>query len=305
MSARPQPVVRVVDADDPRVAEFRDIRERDLVGRRGRFIAEGRVVLAMLARSRRFEAEKILVLDGWLEGLADVLAQFDAATPVYSCDRAVIDRIAGFPMHRSVLAAGRARHPETVKSLLAGCGKTALALVCSGISNHDNLGGLFRNAAAFGADFVCLDGQCCDPLYRKAIRVSVGTALTMPYAQIGAIEDAVSALDQAKFDVLALSPGGETTVQAFRPGNRTALLVGTRVRGFPRRCCSGCRRYASRRSRRSTASINRMAAGIALHAVGHRDEADLRRALSVPVRIGRARPGSCGRGERTGRRRSC
>ncbi len=267
MSGPPQSVVRIVDADDPRVAEFRDIRERDLVGRRGRFIAEGRVVLNMLAGSTRFAAEKILVLDSRLEGLADVLCRFDADTPVYVCDRTVIDRIAGFPMHRGVLAVGRIGQPETLETLLARSGDTCLALLCCGISNHDNLGSLFRNAAAFGADFVCLDGQCCDPLYRKAIRVSVGTALTMPYAQIGAIEDVVAALDAAGFDVLALSPGGDAAVGTFQPHRRTALLVGTEGDGLPQPLLERLRTLRIAQVPTVDSLNVGMAAGIALHAV--------------------------------------
>lgn len=262
-----QRVVRIVDADDPRVAEFRDIRERDLVGRKRRFIAEGRVVLAMLAGSRRFEAEKVLVLDGRLDGLVGVLEAFGPETPVFSCDRTVIDRIAGFPMHRGILAIGRVREPDTLQSLLAGCGETALALVCSGISNHDNLGGLFRNSAAFGADFVCLDGQCCDPLYRKAIRVSVGTALTMPYAQVDGIEAALSDLADAGFDILALSPGGDTPLYAFRPGKRVALLVGTEGEGLPKTLLNGLQTLRVAQVPTVDSLNVGMAAGIALHAV--------------------------------------
>ena len=267
VSGSTQPVVRIVDADDPRVAEFRDIRERDLVGRQGRFIAEGRVVLTMLFRSERFEAEKILVLDNRLEGFADVLCGFDANTPVLVCDRSVIDRIAGFPMHRGVFAVGRATQPELLESLLARSGETALVLLCCGISNHDNLGGLFRSAAAFGADFVCLDGQCCDPPYRKSIRVSVGTALTMPYAEIDAIEDTVVTLGKAGFDILALSPGGDTAVREFRPGKRTALLVGTEGKGLPESLLQRLRTLRIAQAPTVDSLNVGMAAGIALHSV--------------------------------------
>ena len=81
-----------------------------------------------------------------------------------------------------------------------------LALV--GVSNHDNVGGLFRNAAAFGADAVLLDGSCCDPLYRKAIRVSVGASLITPFSRGGTGAELLDALDEAGFGTVALSPSG-------------------------------------------------------------------------------------------------
>ena len=263
----PGRLIAIDDPADDRVAVFRDIRERDLVGRRGLFIAEGSVVLRMLARSTRFEADSVLVLDSRVDGIADILDRFDERTPIMVCNRDVIDRIAGFPMHRGVLAAGRVKRSHSLRSLLDAAHGPSLALICAGIANHDNLGGLFRNAAAFAADFVCLDGQCCDPLYRKAIRVSVGAALTVPYARGGDLEDLTAMLGAAGFDILALSPAGEATIDAIRPETRTALLVGSEGDGLPRDLM---RRFRTVRIPQSPSmdSLNvSTAAGIALHAV--------------------------------------
>ncbi|MDA4847881.1 TrmH family RNA methyltransferase [Hoeflea poritis] len=226
-------LIRITDAKDERIADFRNIRERDLVGRSGRFIAEGTVVLRMLARSRRFGAEKILVLENRVSGIEHILEAFDPDTPIMVCDRKVIDAIAGFPMHRGVLAIGRSDPPQDIAQALAGLKDDALVLVCSGISNHDNMGGLFRNAAAFGVDLICLDGQCCDPLYRKSIRVSVGAALTVPYARGGGIGEMADTLDGAGFQLLALSPKGVRAIDDVKPKRRTALVVGTEGEGLP------------------------------------------------------------------------
>ncbi|TGS75154.1 RNA methyltransferase, partial [Mesorhizobium sp. M3A.F.Ca.ET.175.01.1.1] len=92
------------------------------------------------------------------------------------------DRIAGFHMHRGILAIGVRSSPQSAEALLETLPASALVVVLVGISNHDNIGSIFRNAAAFGADAVLLDSTCCDPLYRKAIRVSVGAALKVPFA---------------------------------------------------------------------------------------------------------------------------
>ena len=234
MTQEPDRFARITDAEDERIAEFRNIRERDLVGRSGRFIAEGTVVLRMLAQSQRFSAEKILVLDSRVGGIEDILRTFDADTPIMVCTRPVIDAIAGFPMHRGVLAIGRAEPAAGVEQALAGLKPDALVLACNGISNHDNMGSLFRNAAAFGVDLVCLDARCCDPLYRKSIRVSVGAALTVPYARGGAIADILDALDRAEFGLLALSPDGERAIGDVDAARRTALVVGTEGEGLPK-----------------------------------------------------------------------
>ncbi|MEX3010419.1 TrmH family RNA methyltransferase [Hoeflea sp. TYP-13] len=234
MTISPDRLIQISDADDDRIADFRKIRERDLVGREGRFIAEGTVVLRMLARSSTFEAEKILLLENRVDGVADLLEEFGTDVPIMVCSRGVIDAVAGFPMHRGVLAVGRAHKPPGLHEAVDGLGEDALVLVCNAISNHDNLGGLLRNAAAFSVDLVCLDAQCCDPLYRKSIRVSVGTALTVPYAREGNIEEIVRVLDGAGFDILALSPEGRVPIQQVQPARRTALLVGTEGEGLPK-----------------------------------------------------------------------
>ena len=227
-------IVRILDPDDERVAEFRHIRERDLVGRDGRFIAEGTVVLRMLAASDRFEAEKILLLESRLAGVADILEAFDPAVPVMVCGRETIDAIAGFPLHRGVLAVGRVRRAQPFGDAIAGLPANALVLVCNAISNHDNLGGLFRNAAAFGVDLVCLDAECCDPLYRKSIRVSVGAALTVPFVRGGRVDEIAQQLSDRQFGLVALSPDGERAIGDVNVGSRTALLVGTEGEGLPK-----------------------------------------------------------------------
>jgi len=260
-------LVTISDADDPRVAEFRDIRERDLVGRQGRFVAEGNVVLRMLAQSDRFEAEKILVLGSRVAGVTSILAGFEPHVPVMVCNRAVIDRIAGFPMHRGVLAIGRARSPDSLSDCLQRLGDTALVLVCAGLSNHDNLGALFRNAAAFSTDFICLDRQCCDPLYRKCIRVSVGAALTMPYSRSDSVDDIAAALAAHDFACVALSPAGSTALNDYVPGRRTALIVGTEGQGLEPALLA---RLDSVRIAQSSSldSLNvAVAAGIAMHSI--------------------------------------
>jgi tRNA G18 (ribose-2'-O)-methylase SpoU len=224
--------IRIEDPDDPRIAAYRDIRERDLVGRQGLFVAEGRVVLNVLARAPRFALQSVLVLENRLAGIADLLAEIPDNVPVHVCSASVLDAIAGFPIHRGILAIGR-RPDTSVDAVLAGLEGVAVVPVLVGIANHDNVGAIFRNAAAFGAGAVLLDPTCCDPLYRKAIRVSVGGVFRVPFARLETIEHGIAALAESGFRIVALSPSGRVDVNALTPGGRTALLLGTEGLGLP------------------------------------------------------------------------
>ncbi len=225
--------VRIDSPDDPRVAAYRDIRERDLVGRQGLFVAEGKVVLNILFSAGRFEAQSVLVLENRLAGMAETLALAPPSMPVCVASAAVMDGIAGFPIHRGVLAIGRKRTPETAGDLLSKLGRRALVLVLVGISNHDNAGAIFRNAAGLGADAIFLDPTSCDPLYRKAIRVSVGAVLKTPFAVFDEMDGFVAQLSAAGFELIALSPGnGQDIREATRP-DRLALFLGTEGEGLP------------------------------------------------------------------------
>ena len=225
--------IRVDDPDDARVAAFRDVRERDLVGRDGLFVAEGAVVLAVLAASRRHRALTVLLDERRVDGLAETLARLPEDAPVLVASRPVIDAIAGFPLHRGILALGRREPPVEAGALLAGLGPRAVVVAACGIANHDNIGGIFRNAAAFGADAVLLDAECCDPFYRKAIRVSVGHVLSVPQARLERGVDPVDLLRTHGFDVLSLTPSAAERLIDVVPPARVAALLGTEGPGLP------------------------------------------------------------------------
>lgn len=225
--------IEIEDPDDPRIADYRQVRERDLVGRSGRFIAEGEVVLAVLVRSPLCRTLSVLIEPRRREKLRPLLDRLPAETPVYLAAQAVMDEIAGFPLHRGILALGAITAPRTPDALLAEAHGPGSALSLHGIANHDNMGGIFRNAAAFGVRAVLLDATCCDPLYRKAIRVSVGAALQVPFARMGPDTDPVALLERHGFSPVSLSPAGATTLSAFAPPPRAALLLGAEGPGLP------------------------------------------------------------------------
>ncbi|MER8787245.1 RNA methyltransferase [Mesorhizobium sp. M0983] len=225
--------IRIDDPQDPRVAAYLDIRERDLAGRQGRFVAEGKVVLDTLLAARRFETESVLVLENRLAGLDDVLRKAPAGLPIYVASSEIMDRIAGFHMHRGILAIGRKGAAISAEALLGALPARALIVVLVGIANHDNMGSIFRNAAAFGADAVLLDPTCCDPLYRKAIRVSVGAALKVPFASFADAAGCIAILDQQGFSQFALSPRGQIDIRDAKRNERLALYLGTEGEGLP------------------------------------------------------------------------
>ncbi|MDX8530316.1 RNA methyltransferase [Mesorhizobium sp. VK25A] len=227
-------LIPIDDPQDLRVAAYLDIRERDLVGRHGRFVAEGKVVLDLLLSTGRFTAESALILENRLTGVQGILRKAPPDFPVYVAAGEVMDRIAGFHMHRGILAIGVRGAAAPAEILVETLPRRALAVVLVGISNHDNMGAIFRNAAAFGADAVLLDRTCCDPLYRKAIRVSVGAALKVPFASFGDTAAFIATLDRLGFSQFALSPRGATDIRAADHSARLALYLGTEGEGLPR-----------------------------------------------------------------------
>lgn len=226
-------IINIADTSDPRLDGYRDVKDRDLIGRDGLFMAEGQVVLERLFVSPLCRPVSILTTAKRLEAL-DISA-LDADVPVYVVPQAVMDATAGFAIHRGYLALGRYTPPLGLEQILA---RPRLRLmVLSAIANVDNMGGLLRNAAAFGVDAVLLDGDCCDPLYRKAIRVSVGGVFKVPHYRV---DDLVGVLQGAGIAAYALSPAGEVTLDALQPADRSAFLFGAEGPGLADEIMKAC-----------------------------------------------------------------
>lgn len=222
---------------DPRVAPYVSIRERDLTGRGDRFIVEGRVTLDVLVARSRFEIESLFILERRLPALAPILARLAPGIPVYTATQEVFDAVAGFHVHRGVLACAR-RDAGCALSELA----TAPRLVAGfGLSNHDNVGALMRNAAGLGAGGVVLDGESCDPLYRKAIRVSAGTSLWLPWSRGGPPQELVDGLKAAGHVLWALTPDeAAPPLWQLEPPARLTLVVGAEGPGLPGEIIATC-----------------------------------------------------------------
>ena len=225
-------IVQIHDANDVRLEPYRFVRERDVAGRGEHFIAEGKVVLSCLAASQDFRAESLLILESRLNGLNALFEEFPETLPIYVADQNVMDSIAGFHVHRGILASGIRNRRHKVADIVLKTPDDALVVVLSNISNHDNVGGIFRNAAAFGADAVILDEQCCNPLYRKALRVSVGGVLRVPWVMEGSAEEIAANLSNAGFALCALSPSGTGDIRTIPANGKRALFLGSEGDGL-------------------------------------------------------------------------
>ena len=261
-------LIPIDDPHDPRVEPFRALRERDLAtrrdGRPGAFVAEGEIVLRILLSDRsRFRPLSILIAQNRVAPLSDLLPRAARGAPIYVAAPELLTGIAGFPVHRGVLALGERTEPDLV---LPPQGRS-IVLVLIGLANHDNVGAAFRNAAAFGVDAVLLDRESCDPLYRKAIRVSAGAVLTVAFRRDGRADDIVARLREAGYMPIALSPsGGERIDQVVWPA-RTALLVGAEGPGLPPALIESLRSVRIGMVPGVDSLNVATAAGIALHAV--------------------------------------
>jgi tRNA G18 (ribose-2'-O)-methylase SpoU len=224
-------VIEIDDPADPRVADYVGVTDAALRGRThgGIFLIEGELVLRR-ALAAGTPLRSVLVTPPRLATLADDLAGLDR--PVYLATQPVMDAVAGFAIHRGVLAAADRPALPSVEDVLTGAERVA---VVEGMVDHENLGALFRNAAAFGVDAVLLDPRCADPLYRRCVRVSMGYVLTVPWARTGPWPDGLSALARAGFTTVALTP--RTTAEPLgdwspAAGERVALLVGSEGPGL-------------------------------------------------------------------------
>ena len=198
-------IVEGVPADDPRLADFRDLTDADVrPDRRGIVIAEGVNVVARLAASP-YPMRAVLGVPARLAQLAGDLAAVDV--PAYAVDKWTLSEVVGFRVTRGVLAAADRPAAPDPRALIAGASRFA---VLEGLNDFENLGALFRNAAAFGIDAVLLDPRCADPLYRRSVRVSMGHVLQVPFAVLpGAWPQSLQALRDAGVTLLALTPAAD------------------------------------------------------------------------------------------------
>jgi tRNA G18 (ribose-2'-O)-methylase SpoU len=226
------PIVRLEKASDPRIDDYRAVSEPRLATERGVFVAEGRLVVGRLMRSRRFAIRSVLVTETAWRSLESDLALLDSGVPVYLAAGSDLSEVAGVEIHRGCLALGERPALESVGTLLRSA---RLVVVLEGVGNADNVGGIFRNALAFGADAIVLSPTCGDPLYRKAIRTSMGAALQVPFTVAREWPGPLETLAAMGFETIALTPDAALSIEDVSPGNRTSrrvLMFGSEGQGL-------------------------------------------------------------------------
>lgn len=222
----------IQDPSDPRLDDFRDLtvadRRPDRPGGRGAVIAEGVVVVRRLLASP-YPVRAVLGVAARVDDLRGDLSAVDV--PVYVVTPQVMSDVVGFHLNRGVLAVADRGRPRAAEELLTG----DRLLILEGVNDHENLGALFRNAAALGVDAVLLGHRCSDPLYRRSVRVSMGHVLRLPFATLPRWPEDLSAVRAAGHSLVALTPcAGALPLSEFDPSRhpRVALLVGAEGPGL-------------------------------------------------------------------------
>jgi tRNA G18 (ribose-2'-O)-methylase SpoU len=224
-------IERIDDSGDPRIAEYTGMTDRELLRARGLFVAEGRLVVQRVLAEHCLSVRSLLLSDAAHHALAADLRRLAAGIPIYLCRLEMFERITGHDIHRGCLALVE-RPPAAAIDEVVGCARLIVAL--EAVADADNVGGVFRNALAFGADAVLLSPSCCDPLYRKAIRTSMAAALAVPFARVAEWPGGLVPLKARGFVVVALTPRADLdatrkaraeTLDSFADGPRPDRLV--------------------------------------------------------------------------------
>jgi tRNA G18 (ribose-2'-O)-methylase SpoU len=271
------PVLSIDDPGDPRLADYRGIPDPELARTRGVFVAEGRLVVGRLLQSR-FVTRSVMVTPSTLGSVAAAL-EGRPCSPVFVVPQDVMNTVAGFNIHRGCLAIGE-RPAPTPWEVLAGDARSCRpsGLPASGgclvalerVGNADNVGATFRAVAAFGAAGVLLDPACADPLYRKAVRTSMGAALQVPFATDVPWADALAGLRRDGWTVLGLTPDTGAApareVLTLARGTPVVLVLGHEGDGISTATAGACTHLARIPMSADVDSLNvAMAAGIALY----------------------------------------
>lgn len=227
----PVPTVITAGLDDPRLEAYRDVGAPDALAARGLFVAEGRLVVDRLVRGRRHLLHSLLLTDTAAAAMRATLDAVDLTTPVFVVPQAVMNGVVGFNIHRGCLALAARPAARGLDTLPWTAFERVV--VAEGVNNPDNIGGLFRNAAALGAQAVVLGPGCGDPLYRKAIRTSMAATLSLPWVTAGAWPGALEHVRAAGLAVIACTPDADAVslYEAVLP-LRAAVLVGAEGDGL-------------------------------------------------------------------------
>lgn len=256
--------VEFVDSlEDPRIGDFRSLKDRELAQRGERFIAEAEQVVRRLLDSD-FPVESVLLAQRRLDEIAPIVPQ---NVPIYVVPDEVIHQIVGFKFHSGVIACGRRKPRQTLDQAMHRLGEQATIVICPEVANTENLGSLIRIAAGFGADAMILGERSCDPFYRQSIRVSMGTVFKLNLVQsTDLLADMKRLREQWGYELIAtvLDESAEA-LQSVRRGKRIGLVFGNEAQGLDSDFVAACDRRVTIPMKLGTDSLNvAVAAGVFL-----------------------------------------
>jgi len=256
---------RILSLDDPRVAAYRNLRDRTLRGE-SLFVAEGRLVVRRLLQSD-YPTESVFVAE---QHAAEFAPLVGADVPLYVGTESLLAQVVGFPFHLGVLAVGRRRGLPRPVELLERLDRHAVLrlVVCPEVTKPENLGVLLRSAAAFGLGGVVLSERCCDPLSRRALRVSMGGVLKLALARAVNLKAELPELKR-RFGLSligAVADGPAEVLSSFCWPDRAAVLLGNEYYGLQQDWLDGCDHLVTIPMQPGVDSLNLgVAAGIILY----------------------------------------
>jgi tRNA G18 (ribose-2'-O)-methylase SpoU len=235
--------IEITDPADPRVADYVSLTDVVLRRRtepeRGLYIAESQKVIRRALRAGH-RPRSYLMARRWLDDLSDIVAEAEAdGVPVYYGEHPMIEQLTGFHLHRGALAAMQRPVLPSAASLVQHARRV---IVLEDVVDHTNVGAIFRSAAALGVDAVLVTPRCADPLYRRSIRVSMGTVFQVPWTRIDPWPRGIEMLHEAGLTVAAMALSDDSVSLAdleAQPPERIALVVGTEGDGLSHRTVAG------------------------------------------------------------------
>lgn len=256
-------IIPIISIDDPRIAEYRSLRDRTLVQERGLFIVEGENPVLRLLTSP-WPTASVLVSERRLDRIAPFVP---AGTPLYAAPEALLAQAPGFAFNRGVIACGFRRPLAGLEELLLRLRPPALLVVCAGIGDAENLGQIIRISAALGAGGLLVGGGTIDPFYRRVIRVSMGALFTLPMAESADLGTALRLLAEGGFRLYATHlSAGSTPLGEIRPAPLSAILLGNEGKGLTSNLTALCDERITIPMQQGTDSLNvAAAAAIIIH----------------------------------------
>jgi tRNA G18 (ribose-2'-O)-methylase SpoU len=259
------PVIPLQSFQDPRLAPYRNLKERDLAREGDRFIAEGENLVKRLIASR-LATESVLLAE---RRVAEIAPQIPDHIPVYAAPSEIVNQILGYKFHSGVMAVGLRGPSPSIESVIDPASPNPVTLlICPEIEKTDNLGALIRIAAGFGVDAMLLGERCCDPFFRQSVRVSMGAAFVLPIIRS---DDLARDLDRLRIEfnvelIATVLSSNALNLQNVKRPHRLGLLLGNEAQGLEKRWLDLCHQQVTLPMKLGTDSLNvAVAAGIFLY----------------------------------------